>query len=384
MTFPTPPAGSGTRPPILVVSTNADRAGAPVHVRDLVLALKDRYRFVVVFGEDGPIRDSLNQAGVETHVIDNMRSEISPLKDVGVVKALRAHIRRVNPALIHLHSSKASLVGRFAGHLEGVPVVYTIHGWGFGEGRPRLRSLLVQASEYLTRGYVSSYLAVSEADARIGQAALGISGTRMRVIHNGVGDVDGPERARPGADGGFVMVARTGQQKDHQTALRAFGQVQSSMRFTCIGGGTDDPAFAQQARNWAGPAAPRVDLLGSRPDIPALLAASSIFVLCSLFEGLPIAIIEAMRAGLPVIATDCGGVSELVVDGETGRLVAPGDIAGAARAMQELAASPDLRERFGVAGRMRYEQMFSLPQMSAKLASAYDDLVGARREAVAA
>ena len=108
---------------VLIISTNADRAGAPTHVRDLVMALKDRFRFVVAFGENGPIRDFLAERGIETHVSPGLRSAISPLKDLRVIGELRAHIRATRPDLIHVHSSKASLVGRVAGCLEGVPVV---------------------------------------------------------------------------------------------------------------------------------------------------------------------------------------------------------------------------------------------------------------------
>lgn len=363
------------RPTIFIISTNADRAGAPVHVRDVVLSLQNRYRFIVVFGEDGPIREILAATGIETHVIASMRSVISPMKDVGVVRTLREHIRRSRPALVHVHSAKASLVGRFAAALEGIPVLYTVHGWGFGDGRPRLRGLVIKASEYLTRGYVSRYLAVSRADADAGIAQLSIDESKMRIIHNGVADEG--QRARPEGEGGFVMVARTDTAKNHEMALRAFGRVDTSLRFVCVGGGTDAPDFVQQALGWAGPAASRLDLLGARQDVGALLAAGSVFILTSRYEGLPLAIIEAMRAGLPVIATGCGGVPELVVDGVTGRLVAPGDVAGAARAMQEFADDPALRRRLGQAGRERFEAAFDLANMSDKLARTYDELVHA-------
>lgn len=360
-------------PTILVISTNADRAGAPSHVRDLVLSLQDRYRFVVVFGEDGPIREHLAGQGIETHVAPGLRSAISPVKDLRVVQQLRARIRALRPELIHVHSSKASLVGRIAGSLEGVPVVFTVHGWGFGPGRRRRQSLLVWASERLTRSMVGKYLAVSEADAALGRRALGLSADQIHTVPNGV--VDGPLRAAPARGRGFVMVARTDVAKDHETALKAFAQVRTSMTFTCIGDGTDDPAFAEQARRWAGPAAERVELLGGRSDVTAQLARHATFVLCSRYEGLPLSILEAMRSGLPVVATRVGGVPELVQDGTTGRLVEPGNPADLAMAMQALADDPALRQRLGEAGRKRYETHFSIDRLRDRVSAVYEGLI---------
>jgi len=364
-------------PTILVISTNADRAGAPSHVRDLVLSLRDRYRFVVVFGEDGPIREHLAGAGIETHVASGLRSAISPFKDLRVVGELRARIRQLRPDLIHVHSSKASLVGRIAGMLERVPVVFTVHGWGFGPGRRRRQSLLVWASERLTRGMVGKYLAVSEADAALGRRALGLSSDRIQTVPNGV--VDEPLRASPALGRGFVMVARTDVAKDHETAIKAFARIRTSMTFTCIGDGTDDPAFIDQARRWAGPAAERLELLGGRFDVAGQLARHAVFVLCSRYEGLPLSILEAMRSGLPVIASRVGGVPELVQDGSTGRLVAAGDPAELAGAMQDLADDPALRQRLGEAGRERYEGHFSIDRLRDRVSAVYEGLIGQAR-----
>ncbi len=357
---------------VLIISTNADRAGAPTHVRDLVMALKGQFRFVVVFGEEGPIRDFLAERGIETHVSPDLRSAISPLKDLRVIGELRAHIRKTRPDLIHVHSSKASLVGRVAGWLEGVPVVYTVHGWGFGAGRPTLQSAMVWASERLTRGMVSKYLAVSEADERSGRRALGLKGDLIQAVPNAV--VDDASLADPRAAGGFIMVARTDVAKDHRSALRAFALARTSMRFTFVGDGTDESAFFTRAQEWAGSAASRIELLGGRSDVAALLARSSVFVLASHYEGLPLSILEAMRGGLPIIASKVGGVPELVVDGVTGRLVPPGDHEALAAAMTELAGDPALRQRMGRASRERFETRFSMDRLRDRVGAVYDAL----------
>lgn len=117
-----------------------------------------------------------------------------------------------------------------------------------------------------------------------------------------------------------------------------------------------------------------VSLLGRRDDVPELLAAADVFVLPSLFEGLPLSALEAMAAGLPVVGTHGCGTAEAVRDGVTGRLVASGDAAALAQAILEVLEQPILAARWGAAGRARFEQEFSAAQMARQTAALYDEL----------
>ena len=220
---------------------------------------------------------------------------------------------------------------------------------------------------------VAKYLAVSEADDRNGRRVLGLKADRIQAVPNAV--VDDAPRADPHSAGGFIMVARTDAAKDHRTALRAFARVGTSMRFAFVGDGTDDPDFIAQARAWAGPAVDRVQLLGGRSDVAALLAGSSVFVLASHYEGLPQSILEAMRGGLPIIASRVGGVPELVDDGVNGPLVPPDDPKALAVAMTELANDPTLRQRMGQASRERFETRFSMDRLRDRVTAVYDALI---------
>ena len=120
----------------------------------------------------------------------------------------------------------------------------------------------------------------------------------------------------------------------------------------------------------------RVDFLGDRSDVPTLLANSQVFALGSNWEGLPISILEAMRAGLPVVASDVGGVREEVVEGQTGFLFPPGDVGAARDRIGSLLADPTLRNRMGAAGRRRYEELFSLEHMLEKTLAVYRMILG--------
>jgi glycosyltransferase involved in cell wall biosynthesis len=122
-----------------------------------------------------------------------------------------------------------------------------------------------------------------------------------------------------------------------------------------------------------------VTLAGARSDVPAVLGALDLFVLTSDTEGLPNAVMEAMAAGVPVVAARVGGTHEVVRDGETGRLVPPGKAAPLVGGMEEILADPELRRRMGGAGRETIISSFSVDRMVASTRQAYDDLCGLER-----
>src|SRR5207249_37244 len=139
---------------------------------------------------------------------------------------------------------------------------------------------------------------------------------RMVVIHNGVSDT--PHRAHAAAAGipKIVMVARFSEQKDQLGLLEALAQIDSPFRVVLVGNG--------------------VEFLGIRTDIPEILSQCQIFALCTRWEGFPLSTIEAMRAGLPVVASDVGGVREAVQDGVTGLLTPPCDVPAFRNALQRM------------------------------------------------
>jgi glycosyltransferase involved in cell wall biosynthesis len=125
-----------------------------------------------------------------------------------------------------------------------------------------------------------------------------------------------------------------------------------------VGEGPDRPRLEQEIRALG--VTERVRLVGERYDVPQLLAEADVFALSSASEGMPVSVLEAMAAGLPVVSSRVGGVPELVVDGETGILVRPGDASALAAALSSLIADPAERRRLGAAGRARAEERFDL------------------------
>jgi glycosyltransferase involved in cell wall biosynthesis len=245
-----------------------------------------------------------------------------------------------------MSSSKAGLLGRVAASAAGVPIrIFTVHGWAFA-ARSGLASSAYRWADRVTRAFTTVTVCVSENERTAGIRAGTCSARRTVVIRNAV-SLDVPrarhERSRPL----LVSVAR---------ALAALPA--ESFDALIVGGGPDRAALEDELRRLG--LEHRVRLAGERPDVPDLLAAGDVFVLSSRSEGLPVSVLEAMAAELPVVASRVGGLRELVVDDETGFLVTPGSSRDLAAALERLIKDPDLRRRMGAVGRVRAETEFNL------------------------
>ena len=172
------------------------------------------------------------------------------------------------------------------------------------------------------------------------------------------------------------MVARFADYKDHGVLLRAFAAVPGEARLKLVGDGKTLP-FAKKLAEELG-IRERVEFKGARDDVPEILAQTDVFVLASKTETLPISILEAMRAGLPVIATDVGGISEEVVDGETGLLVPAGSVEELSGALTCLLADRQLRIAMGSAGRRRFERLFLANTMIERTRTLYEEVLAER------
>lgn len=174
------------------------------------------------------------------------------------------------------------------------------------------------------------------------------------------------------------MTARFVDQKDHSTLLRALTRVSGDWRFVLVGDGPLLHPMQQLAHELG--LRDSVSFLGNRSDVPELLADSDIFILSTKWEGLPVSILEAMRAGLPVIATDVGGVSELVLDGTSGYLTRVADERHLAHRIQQLVDSRGLRRQLGMAARNRYTEEFQMDKCISRHIALYRSCVPASRK----
>ncbi len=355
---------------VLVLITRGEPGGAQVHVHALLKALRDRIDFTVGLGESGYLADALRDLGIEVHVLRTLRRAVGT-QDAKALSDFRDLIRAHQPHLVHTHSTKAGLLGRLAARLHGVPSLHTAHAWSFSDGQPTRRVLAAVPPEVLVGCITTRFIVVSDADRAIARRYHVARADRIRVVHNGV--EDHPARAEPDAPGTptIVMVARMAAPKDHALLLRALARIHEPWRLQLIGDGPDREALEALIDELE--LGDRVDLLGTRDDVPAVLAAAHVATLVSRQEGFPLVVLEAMRAGLPVVASDVGGVREAVT-ADTGALVRRGDEAGLAAAFERLLTDPERRARQGRAARQSYEARFTARRMVDQTAAVYDEL----------
>ena len=366
---------------IVYIITRADAVGgASIHVRDLARAMRDRgHEALVVVGGTGPVTEQFAAAGVPFRSVKFLRRAIHPVSDLRAFGEVTSVLRELRPGLVSTHTAKAGWIGRAACARLGLPAIYTPHGLSVGARiHPRLGPLFT-AAERMAAQWTAAIICVSEAEREAGLAA-GLPGDLLRLVPNGVRDIPAGLRASPGNSPARICApARFAPPKVHATLLSALARIRSqAWELDLVGDGPGEPALRSQAESLG--IGGRVHFLGYLPDPACALAAAQLFVLSSRSEALPRSVLEAMRGGLPVIATDVGGVREAVAHGSTGLLAPPGDTEALAAALSRLIGDPALRLRMGAAGRHAYEERFRLECMLEKTESIYANVLGGNPE----
>jgi glycosyltransferase involved in cell wall biosynthesis len=338
--------------------------GVPTYVSALARGLASRDWDVIVAGPaQATGMDELREAGVRTEAITTQRNP--QVRDRALAHELAAIARDADVPLIHGHSSKASVLSALAARRAGVASVYTPHAWSFQMRHPLLvRAALAGTEAALTRMH-EAVIAVCEGEAREARRWGVVREEQVRVVHTGL-EADPPcpprasARARIGIGDDEVLVAwigRTGPQKRPEDLAAVAPALPPEATVAALGHGVaEDPELAGSLH------AAGVRILEG-VDAPTLLAAADVYALTSAWEGFALAVLEAMRAGLPVVAYDAGGVDEQVQDGASGRIVDVGDTAGMARAISGLVRDRGLRESMGRRGRQLFEDRFTLERM---------------------
>ena len=353
--------GATPRPRVLLVITLAEVGGAQSYVAALLPALADRYEVVLAAYGEGPLVEEAARAGVRFVPLQHVRRAIHPVRDLAGFVELARLFRRERPQVVHASSSKAGVLGRLAAAATRVPVrFFTVHGWAFS-AYTGLASRLYRVSDRLMAPLTTVTICVSEQELAAGLEAGTCRAERSVVIHNAV-DVSAAPRSRHDRPAPrLIAVGRLKAPKDFVTLVRALARLpEGGFEALIVGDGPDRGEVEAEIVKLG--AEGRVQLAGERSDVPALLADSDVFVLSSRSEGLPVSVLEAMAAELPVVASNVGGLGELVVDGETGLLVPSGDPAALAEALGRLLDDRELRQKLGAAGRARAEASFDLAE----------------------
>ena len=287
---------------------------------------------------------------------------VAPISDLRALSSLRAAMRFFRPDVVHTHSSKAGILGRFAARLVGVPAVHTVHGFGFTPLQAAPMRFLYRTAERTMARFTDHFVTVSETD-RLRGIELGIfPPEKVTVIRAGVdfgrflAAKDGDTvRERLGVPVGPPMVTQVGNFKPQKAPLdfvRVAAAVQKQHPdcwFVMVGDGPLRETAEGLAHELE--VEDRMVFPGWWSDVPGLLAATTVSVLTSRHEGLPCSVVESLAAGVPVVATAVDGTVEVVRSEDNGLLAPPGDIVGLAQSIGRLLADPGLRDRMAVAAR---------------------------------
>lgn len=367
---------------VVYFTDTAGLGGAEQSMMNLIRGL-DRTRFrPTLIHRDSPELEPLN-AQARRYDVPALAVPLSEgTRAVSRLPQLARTVRSLDASIFHAHLTwpSACREGLLAATLARVPVkLTTVHL--FVDIPYGVKSRLVHRALDLS---IDRHIAVSHALAASLSRTFRLAPEKLAVVHNGIPtedfDREPPAALRAELQGGtnapvVLCLARLDAQKGIHFLLEAARGV-AAARFVFVGDGPDRQRFEKLARELG--VAERVTFLGQRRDVPDLLAASDVFVLPSLWEGLPLSILEAMAAGKPVIATEVGGTPEALTDGETGLLVAPSDPAALTTAIRRVLEDADLRSRLASQGRDHVRRAFSVQAMVRAVTAHYDELLGAR------
>jgi glycosyltransferase involved in cell wall biosynthesis len=344
----------------------------------------ERYQVTVVTGEGGPLLDRARDAGLETVLEPALVPDISPRSDLLALQRLTRLCGARDFDIVHTHSSKAGALGRLAAHRARVPVVaHTYHGFPFHDFQSRLRRTSYLTAERRLAGITDVTFAIGSAVAAEALRRRIAKAEGLRTIMPVVDDRvvrRTPATRRAGRTllgvPDDVPVIGTVGRVDFQKAPEHLVEAASRLRhpgavFIWVGGGPglDEAQKLVSTRGLAH----RFRFLGERDDVADLLPGLDLFVMSSRYEGLPCALVEAMRCGLPVVATTVNSVPDLVAPGETGLLVPPARPDALAGALDHLLDHPAVADRLAALGQEAADSRFDTDRLSRVLDEAFTE-----------
>jgi len=385
---------------VVHIITRLDKGGS---AQDMLLTCRElgrKYEMVLVHGlslesrmtdqEKESVERGIKEAierGVKVIAIPSLVRKISPIQDLMALFSLWRLLIRERPHIVHTHTSKAGILGRFAAKLAGVPIIiHRPHGHVFyGHFGPFISKFFLLTERVMAR-ITDRMVALTEAEKNDHIALSVFRPEKIATIHSGV-DVDrfmnvqvdiAEKRKELGLNSKGLVVATVGWLlpiKGPMHLLKAMSNVWESHPETSlifVGKGDLEKGLKKEARRMG--VSDKVKFLGWRDDIPEIMQTIDIFVLPSLNEGMGRVLVEAMAAGKPVVASSVGGILDLVKEGQNGFLAEPGDEKGLAIAIKKLLEDKKMRDEMGKRGR-EMAQGFSVEKMIEKIDVLYESLL---------
>lgn len=351
-----------------------------------------RFRPALIAGEHGILDEEAKAlCDVAYYQVPSLVRRISPLRDLRALTALTSLLARLKPTIVHTHSSKAGILGRWAARLARVPIIiHSIHGFGFTRYQHPVVQRTLIALERAAARFTTRFFAVSEANRRLGIELGLFAEEQCTVIRSGV-DLAALRQTRVDVAAKkrelgchpewplIGMIAPLKPQKAPLDFVRAAVLVRKAKpntQFLLVGDGELREAIEAEVRRLG--LSDAFSLTGWRRDIAEVMRCFDVFVLTSLWEGLPRVYLEALASGVPIVGTKVDGAAEVIQEGVNGYLTEPGDVRSLAERVISLLSDPNAATQMGRNGQALPEE-FDIYEMVRQQEREYEHLVAKLR-----
>lgn len=333
----------------------------------------------------GPLLDLVRDEGMEVITFPDMVQPIVPLKDITATINLYRHIKKNRYHIVHTHNSKAGFIGRLAAKLAGVPVIiHTVHGFAFHDQEPLWRRMLFRNLERMASAWCDRMIFISRPLIDWALKEKITPSHKFVKIHSGI-ELD---RFQPVSDGEKKqtkiklgvnpgdpvagIVSKLWEGKGHKVLIKAFKELRKDLekaKLFIVGEGYLEDELRSYAEELG--ISKSIVFTGFRSNVSEVMACFDISVLPSFFEGMGRVLLEAMAMKIPVIASNVGGIPDLVKNNKNGILVTPGDVSELAEAMKKLLTNSEMSISMGESGYQKATETFSAESMNEKILSVY-------------
>ncbi|MBT4121082.1 MAG: glycosyltransferase family 4 protein [Candidatus Magasanikbacteria bacterium] len=371
---------------ILYLITKSEAGGAQSHVYELCKYFGKKNEVVLMSFPGGWLEDQSKDLNIKFVSNKYFSNSINPFKVFKAIKLVKNIVKEFNPDIVHCHSSGAGFIGRLTTRNK-IPTIFTAHGWGFNIGVPFLQKQIAILAEKFVSKYSVKIITVSEFVRKLGIKNKIAKKEKFEIIYNGIKSKVIPtghqyslksKKSKVNEKIKIVFVGRLAEPKDPIILVKAYEELSNELKekseIIIIGGG---PKKIELEKFIVQNKVKNVNLLGSlsRDQVFDMVNESDVFVLVSKYEGLPMTILEAMSFGLPVVASDVGGVGEIIEDGINGFLLKNNSAEELKESLEKLIIDKRLREKMGAVSIEKVLSEFSIDKMLKKTEELYNKVI---------
>jgi glycosyltransferase involved in cell wall biosynthesis len=358
--------------------TQSELGGAQTYCLDLANDLRKKFNVSIAAGGKGALALKSELSGIKYYEIPHLKRSISPIKDFLALAEIIKLIKKIKPDIIHLNSSKISILGSLAIFIYKLliinyqlSIIYTAHGWVFNEPSPIWKKLFYKYAEKFTSKFKDKIICVSEFDYQTALAQKICPKEKLVMIHNGIGEINflsrQESREKLNLPNNKFIIGSIGnlyKTKGFEYLIEATKKLideEIKISTVIIGEGRERKNLTELIKKYK--LENNIILAGWVPEAAELLSAFDIYICSSVKEGLSYTIIETMLNGLPIIATRVGGNPELIEDGRNGLLVNSQNSEDLAEKIKKLKNNIELQQELSTQARIKAREEFNLEKM---------------------